>query len=230
MPSSIEPIDEPIPRKLSRETRRGQLIEATIETLALRGFARTTLTEVARTAGLSHGLVNFHFETKDKLLQETLLYLAEEYRENLMSALQAAGDAPAAQLDALIRADFNPAIYGPARLSAWCAFRGEAQSQPLYQECCGSNDAAYNDILTAIFAWMNADCGYDCDPVRGARILRVASEGVWLEMITMREPYAADEALAFGVLLCSGVFSAPFRAEWDAIVGLSSVPCGLSSL
>ena len=205
MPSSIEPIAEPIPRKLSRETRRVQLIEATIETLSLRGFARTTLTEVARTAGLSHGLVNFHFETKDKLLQETLLYLAEEYRENWMSALQAAGDAPAAQLDALIRADFNPAICGPARLSAWCAFWGEAQSRPLYQECCGSNDEAYNGILTAIFARMNGDCGYDCDPVRGARILRVASEGVWLEMITMRSPYSAQEALA-SVFCCAQAF------------------------
>ena len=73
---------EPPPRKMSRESRRAQLIESTIETLALRGYARTTLTEVARTAGLSHGLVNFHFETKEKLLSETLGYLAEEYRLN----------------------------------------------------------------------------------------------------------------------------------------------------
>ena len=57
---------EVAPRKLSREARRSQLIEATIETLAARGYARTTLTEVAKQAGLSHGLVNFHFETKEK--------------------------------------------------------------------------------------------------------------------------------------------------------------------
>ena len=55
---------EAAPRKLSREARRSQLIEAMIETLATRGYARTTLTEVAKQAGLSHGLVNFHFETK----------------------------------------------------------------------------------------------------------------------------------------------------------------------
>ena len=33
---------EPQPRKMSRDTRRAQLIEATIETLALRGYARAT--------------------------------------------------------------------------------------------------------------------------------------------------------------------------------------------
>lgn len=68
----------PPPRKMSRETRRGQLTEATIEVLAERGFARMTLTEVARKAGLSRGLVNLHFQTKEGLLSETLILLAEE--------------------------------------------------------------------------------------------------------------------------------------------------------
>ena len=81
---------DPRPRKMSRETRRQQLIESTIETLALRGYASTTLTEVARTAGLSHGLVNFHFESKAKLLAETLQFLAEEYRLNWMHYLDLA--------------------------------------------------------------------------------------------------------------------------------------------
>jgi len=68
-----------LPRKASREARRLQLSEATIETIGPHGYARTTLTDVARQAGLSHGLVNFHFETKQKLFGETLRYLAEEY-------------------------------------------------------------------------------------------------------------------------------------------------------
>ena len=42
----------PLPRKLSREARQVQLIEATIETLAARGFARMTMSDVAKCAGL----------------------------------------------------------------------------------------------------------------------------------------------------------------------------------
>ena len=139
-----------VPRKQSREARRTQLIEATIETLATLGYARTTLTEVAKKAGLSHGLVNFHFETKEKLLAETLKFLADEYRNNWLAALDTAGTDPAAQLDALIRADFNPAICTPARLSAWCSFWGEAQCRPLYQQQCGSNDTEYNERMEKI--------------------------------------------------------------------------------
>ena len=83
------------------------MIEATIESLASRGYAQTTVTDVAAASGVSHGLVNFHFETKEKLLTETLLYLAAEYRENWKDAMAGAATSPAAQLNALLLADFN---------------------------------------------------------------------------------------------------------------------------
>lgn len=90
------------PRTLSRDERRVQLIEATLSTIAECGFSRTTLTEVARRAGLSHGLVLFHFETKEKLLVETLDYLSDEYKANWKAALDSAGPAPEERLAALV--------------------------------------------------------------------------------------------------------------------------------
>lgn len=183
------------PRTLGREQRRAQLIEATISTLAARGYSRTTLTEVARTAGLSHGLVLFHFETKEKLLAETLSYLAEEYRQNWQAALARAGDAPAQQLNALIEADFTPAICAPARLAAWCSFWGEAQSRPLYQEACGDKDDAYNATLEGICARLSDEGNYGRNPVHAARIIRVTTEGTWLDMMTMATPYSPAEAM-----------------------------------
>jgi TetR/AcrR family transcriptional repressor of bet genes len=111
---------------MSREARRAQLVASTIRTLAARGYSRITLTDVAREAGLSHGLVLFHFETKEKLLAETLGFLAEEYRQNWQSALERVGDDPAEQLNALIEADFNPAICTPGAAS------GERHSPALF--------------------------------------------------------------------------------------------------
>lgn len=52
-------------RKASKETRRQQLIEATIDLLARRGYSETTMADVADGAGLSRGIVNFHFESKE---------------------------------------------------------------------------------------------------------------------------------------------------------------------
>ena len=189
-----------------------QLIEATIETLARRGFSRTTLTEVARLAGLSHGLVLFHFETKEKLLAETLAYLAEEYRANWSAALAAAGPSPAAQLNALIEADFDHKVFTPSRLAAWCSFWGEAQSRPLYQESCGEKDENYNRRMESICARLIDEGGYSGSPERLARILRVTIEGVWLDMMTMTTPYHAPEALATVRLCAARLFPAHFNA------------------
>jgi TetR/AcrR family transcriptional repressor of bet genes len=205
--------DQPPPRKRDRDTRRAQLIEATIETLATRGYARTTLTEVARTAGLSHGLVNFHFSTKEGLLNETLAHLADEYRRNWTEALAGAGPDPADRLDAMIRADFNPSICTPSRLSAWCSFWGEAQSRPIYQELCGSKDDEYNRLLESICADLIAAGGYPGAPVRIARVIRVTTEGTWLDLMTMNAPYTPVEALATVHAAAAAFFPRHFGPE-----------------
>lgn len=181
---------------MSREARRAQLIASTIETLAARGYSRITLTDVARAAGLSHGLVLFHFESKERLLAETLNFLAEEYRQNWQAALSQAGDDPAEQLNALIEADFNPAICTPSRLAAWCSFWGEAQSRPIYQELCGDKDDAYNRQLEGICQRLSDAGGYGHVANRVARVIRVSIEGTWLDLMTMTAPYERDEALS----------------------------------
>ena len=190
------------PRKLSRAARRVQLIEATIEVLAIKGYARVTMSDVATQAGLSHGLVNFHFQSKDLLLAETLTYLADEYVQNWQSALSEAASDPASQLDALIRADFRPELCTPQRLAAWCAFWGEAQSRPLYQEKCGSNNAEYVTKLESLCA---ALLGPEGNAERVARAIRVASEGLWMDLVTQAEPYSVEEALQT-LLACAAAF------------------------
>ena len=131
--------------------------------------------------------------------------LAEEYRENWTGALAAAGENPAAQLDALLRADFTDGICTPERLAAWCSFWGEAQSRPLYQERCGSNDEHYNRTMEKIVARLMAEGGYRGDPARVARVLRVTVEGTWLDLMTMNQPYSREEALA-SVMVCAAAF------------------------
>lgn len=203
----------PPPRKASREARRAQLIEATIATIAQRGFARTTLTDVAKQAGLSHGLVNFHFETKEKLLGETLRHLYEEYSQNWHQALADAAPDAASQLDALLRADFNDTIGSPQRLAAWCAFWGETQSRPLYQQLCAPGDVRYNDTVRRLCTNLIARGRYDLDPVRVARVLRVTSDGLWLELMTLAVPYAMAEARATLYTCAAAFFPRHFTAD-----------------
>ena len=63
-----EAADEP-PRRRRRdpEGHRAAIIEAARRTFAERGYARTTLREIARRAGVTHGLITRHFASKERL-------------------------------------------------------------------------------------------------------------------------------------------------------------------
>ena len=180
-------------RTLARDERRRQVIEATLSVIASRGLARLTLTDVARKAGISHGLVLFHFDTKENLLSETLAQLADEYQQNWETAVAAAGPGPADQLLAMVEADFHPAVTTPERLAAWCAFWGEAQRRPAYQEICGERDAFQIARMEGLCRALVQDGGYALDPVHAARILRLVVEGIWLDLMTTENSYAPAE-------------------------------------
>jgi TetR/AcrR family transcriptional repressor of bet genes len=212
MPASAN-LSGPASRKRPRAARRSQLIEATIEAMAEKGFARTTMADVARKAGLAHGLVNFHFQSKDLLLAETLAYLSEEYRANWTDALASAPPTPAARLDALIRANFEPAICTPARLAAWLSFWAEASSRPLYQETCGGNDRFYIKTLESLCAELLAEGGYDGDAIRIARVIRLTIEGIWADLVSSQPDYDRAAALRTVLDAAAAFFPRHFSAE-----------------
>src|SRR3954466_540830 len=139
-------------RKASKETRQQQLIEATIDSLAKRGYSETTMADVADGAGLSRGIVNFHFESKEKLLVATLQYMYDEYSAHWRNALQKAGDDPARQLQVLVAADFDRSICNKRKLAAWLAFWGEAKSRPTYQSLSSSRDNYYQQVFIDLCA------------------------------------------------------------------------------
>lgn len=182
-------------RKASKETRRLQLIEATIDSLARRGYSETTMADVADGAGLSRGIVNFHFESKEKLLVATLQFMADEYSAHWRACLQKAGDDPASQLGALVAADFDRSICNKRKLAAWCAFWGEAKSRPTYQALCGARDEAYQNVFIDLCAQLQREGGYDIDPHFAALGLSAMLEGLWLRLMMGTEEVTRESAL-----------------------------------
>lgn len=169
-------------RKASKETRRQQLIEATIDSLAKRGYSDTTLADVADGAKLSRGIVNFHFESKDKLLVATLQYMADEYATHWQSALDKAGPRPADRLWALVAADFDRRICTKRKLAAWCAFWGEAKSRPTYQALCGARDVKYQQTVVSLCEELKREGGYAYRAEPMALSLNAMLEGLWLRL------------------------------------------------
>jgi len=182
-------------RKASKEVRQLQLIEATIDSLAKRGYAETTMADVADGAGLSRGIVNFHFESKEKLLIATLQHMYDEYSAHWRTALQKAGEDPARQLQALVWADFDRSICNKRKLAAWCAFWGEAKSRPTYQALSSSRDADYQQTFIGLCAMLKKSGAYTYEPQVMALALSAMLEGLWLRMMMGTEDTTRETAL-----------------------------------
>ncbi|HLH66371.1 MAG TPA: helix-turn-helix domain-containing protein [Solirubrobacteraceae bacterium] len=79
-----------------------RIVEAMRASVAARGIAGATFDHVAREAGVSRGLLHYHFGTKERLLVEVVRREAE-LRGNLLDEAVAAADGPDELIDALVR-------------------------------------------------------------------------------------------------------------------------------
>jgi AcrR family transcriptional regulator len=111
---------EPVPAAADRTTglRRG-LVEAEIldeaaRLFAARGFAATTMQDIANALGTSRPALYHYFAAKDEILKRLVHGLADSTRRAVGDAAIGGGDAEA-KLDRLIRALIAPIAAAPSR-------------------------------------------------------------------------------------------------------------------
>jgi betaine-aldehyde dehydrogenase len=113
-----------VPRDEPEETRRAQLIEVTIDSLADVGYVGTTLAQIARRADVSTGLVAHYFGDKDGLLEAAFRTLARVVAVRMRERF-ALADTPRARVQAVIDANLGPENFDRRTGNAWLAFWGQ---------------------------------------------------------------------------------------------------------
>jgi len=183
-------------RALSKERRRAQLIDATIKCISKKGLGSLTLADVATEAGLSQGIVNLHFDSKDNLLNETLRFLAEDYDAQFMQTFEANSPAAATTLLALMEMDLKPAVCERKKLAVWFAFWGEVKSMPTYQKICATYNNKYIDIMTNLCERIIGEGGYDEVDARTITDgLSSLTDGLWLSCLINPKSFDRNQAL-----------------------------------
>src|SRR5690242_12986590 len=81
MGSTRDPATRPV--RLDREERQRQIVAACAGLIATRGYAATSLRDVASEAGISTGTLLHHFRSKDELLTATLEWVAEGFLSSM---------------------------------------------------------------------------------------------------------------------------------------------------
>lgn len=134
-----------------RTARRQQLIDAAIASISEHGLSRTTVSKVAEAAGLSQGIVNFYFKSKEALLLATLEHVESEFERVRRSALARAGNTPERRLDAIVEASFDPSVCNPRFTAVWNAFWGEASARADYMHVCAGREVAELEETLTLF-------------------------------------------------------------------------------
>lgn len=192
--------------------RREQLIRATIRCVANHGLADTTIATVAQEAGLSQGIINLHFRSKEGLLTETLRYLADEYRNACREAAAAAEISPVAGLLAMVELDFRRNICARDKLAVWFAFWGERKFRPTYRRICAERDKSYDDMVRVMCARLCEPGDYpDVEPALVADGLSALTDGLWLDLLVRPESMSRDLARRITLSYLADAFPRHFR-------------------
>ena len=86
--------------------RRKQIVDTAITTIAARGYSKTSLAEIARGAGISKGVISYHFRGKSELVEEILSHLLREPAEFIKARVDAA-DRATDNIRAYLEANFE---------------------------------------------------------------------------------------------------------------------------
>lgn len=183
-------------RTASREERRQQLIQATIKCISKKGIGSTTLGDVAQEAGLSQGIVNLHFNSKENLFNETLQYLAEDYKAQFDATLEKAGPEAADKLLALMEMDLKPSVCDRQKLAVWFSFWGEVKAVPTYQKLCEAYDLGYDEVISGLCQAIIDQGQYSGVTVQMATdALSSMTDGLWLSYLISPKGFDRDIAM-----------------------------------
>jgi AcrR family transcriptional regulator len=189
-------------RRQRPDQRKRALMDATMRCLAERGIERTSIRSISEEAGVSVGLVNHYYASKEALIAEVYAQVADD----LLTALQdevarvAAADRPGrARLSAFFRASFSEVNLDSGLLRIWLAFWTMAQQSEAIAEVHTRTYRDYRRTLERLLQELSAEVPGAALDVRLAAIgLSGLLDGLWLEWCLNPATFSPDE----GMRLC----------------------------
>ena len=176
-------------RKTARQ-RRSELIAAGIACLGRGGMSAFTIDQICKQAGVSRGLINHHFDSKEELLVSIYAQMTEYLvREH-------AAATPRQRIASFIDSSFDAASFNKSSLRAWLAIWGQvathAELKSLHQRRYQKYRLQLVDALTVISE--SEQLAIDADSV--ARQLIALIDGLWLEYCLHADGFSLDDARA----------------------------------
>jgi TetR/AcrR family transcriptional repressor of bet genes len=170
-------------RRLRGEASRKLILQAAVDSISSDGLARLTLDRVAQRVDISRGLVVFHFKSKQKLVEEVLLFLSAQYSEGWSAIVEERNEDDVTKLMRLIDYDIRFAFDNPKYLSAWHAFWGDSKGNLLFHALVVPRDEGYASDISRLLDQISDTGGYDKEDLPSiTRGLVVMMFGIWTQL------------------------------------------------
>lgn len=131
--------------------RRQQITQGLMTVMAERGYEKASIQAIAKAAGLSSGLIHYHFKSKQEILVEltnSLVAIAESrYEQQLTDDVTSSEDKLNAIIDSALALDKSA---DPATMSAWVCIASEAIKQKEVKDIYQTIMAKYQNLLIGL--------------------------------------------------------------------------------
>lgn len=182
-------------RTVNKRNSNLKLINSAIKNISKKGINETTILDVSQGAGLSSGIVNFHFKSKEILLIETLKFISNEYLNSFQKSLKKSGKNPNKKIISIIKNDFSKKICSRDKISLWFTFFSEVKFKPAYHQICKERDLYYQKIIEDIFQELIIIEKNKLSKINLARGLQALVMGLWLDQLEDPDTFKRREAL-----------------------------------
>ena len=185
-------------RQKLKEQNRVALIEATLDSIADIGFARTSVSEIIDRAKLSRGMIHLHFGGKDALVEAAAKHSSDAYYDSLTARLDRAGALPQESVEAVIRSDLSETVLNRRTVSLWYAFRGESRERKTIAAYSDTRDRRLRNLTFESFLRVARQTDL-ADPETAAKDATNGTlallEGMWTDYLLHPESFDRQAAL-----------------------------------
>jgi len=195
-----------MPRPSNTDERRTQIVRGLIAVMAKHGYDGASIADVAAHAGLTTGLVHYHFKNKLEILIEVVRTLAASHAAAVDAALSKT-DEPSQQLDAFIDVHLGTGQHAnPTALACWVLVTAEAVRQPrIHREVEHALSELAERLTIIITRGQTAKQFARTDARAAAAALLATIQGYFVLSATAREVIPPGSAAAATMHMADGL-------------------------
>lgn len=206
---------------LTLETRRRELIIATLESIRKHGYLNSTINTISAESGLSRGLISHYFKNKDDLLQYAFRFLTQASDELFRHVVRSAAKN---QFEKLLYGAMVPFLGNRPYREIWLHFWSASRFQPELAEVHQTLWKTYREGVRRRIASYAQERGLEIDDKTTALMYTQLIDGLWLGLI-LEDAY--DELTCRRILrdwLCSVFKEDPSKYPDTPPIDLSTLP------